>query len=58
MDTLLVAARWAWTICEAVFEILWWRADWNRTWSPVAWWLMAFFVVLLLLLLYPIVAPS
>jgi hypothetical protein len=49
---------WIWAVLETLFELLSWRDDWNRTWSPVAWWLMAFFVVVLLYLLYVAVVRS
>lgn len=28
-----------WDVGEAVYDCLFWREDWNRTWSPVSFWL-------------------
>jgi hypothetical protein len=58
MDALGAAACWVKAILENVLEFVWWRDDWKRTWSPVAWWLTAFSVVVLLLLLYSLVVRS
>ena len=37
------------SFAEHVIEFLRWREDWNRTWSPVSYWLaVAMFAVLVL----------
>jgi hypothetical protein len=28
-----------WGLGEALYEYLFWREDWTRTWSPVSFWL-------------------
>jgi hypothetical protein len=28
-----------WGLGEAVYDYLFWREDWNRSWSPVSFWL-------------------
>jgi hypothetical protein len=57
MDLWVVALRSFWAAIETLWEILHWRDDWDRTWSPVSWWLMAFFVAFLLVLVLAILQP-
>jgi hypothetical protein len=35
-------------VAETVYEFLFWRDDWRRTWSPVSYWLAAIAAVTLL----------
>ena len=37
------------TIVEHALEFLSWREDWNRTWSPVSYWLAVFSFLTLVL---------
>lgn len=57
MGSMLQAAEYLWNLLEAAWEIVYWRKDWHRTWSPVSWWLAVFSVIALLVLLSAWLAP-
>ena len=36
-------------LADQVLDVLSWRADWNRTWSPVSYWLAAIGIIILII---------